>query len=245
MSANQLLSATIRSASLREPDSDGDTRLEGSLVLSSASDECLELFITKQLLRGADGAVLSASTDEREDALDSGDELQLDLDSGYLKASLLNGTPNPLLQVQVLGCTSNYIQLKPVQLGDGTPGLYGWHQPTQTGSSVIIESLAVSVGTVDDDGDVRFEIRALVHNQSDQYVPRIAVKARAMATGGREIDSSSTEEKLRPSETKVIELCFYSIKQNRLRGLAISTEATVFASSSSARCESEIEASQL
>lgn len=241
MSANQLLSATIRSASLREPDSDGDTRLEGSLVLSSASNECLELFITKQLLRGADGAVLSASTDEREDALDSGDELQLDLDSGYLKASLLNGTPNPLLQVEVLGCTSNYIQLKPVQLGDGSPGLYGWHQPTQAGPSVIIESLAVGIGAVDDDGDVRIEVRALVQNNSDQYVPRIAVKVRAMAPGGREIDNSSTEEKLRPWETKAIDLSFYSFKQNRLRSLSISTEATVFTSSSLARCESEVE----
>lgn len=245
MSSNQLLSATIRSASLSEPDSDGDTRLEGSLVLSSTSDQCLELFITKQLLRGADGALLSASTDEREDVLDSGDELQLDLDSGYVKASLLNGTTNPLLQVEVLGCTSNFIQLKPVQLGDGIPGLYGWHKPTQIGSSVIIESLAVGIGAVDDDGDVRIEIRALVHNQSDQYVPRIAVKARAMATGGREIDDSSTEERLRPWETKAIELTFYSIKQNRLRGLSISPEATVFTSSSSVRCESEIEAPQL
>lgn len=245
MSFNQLLSATIRSASLREPDSDGDTRLEGSLVLNSASDQFLELFITKQILRGADGAVLSASTDEREDALDSGDELQLDLDSGYFKASLMNGTTNPLLQVEVLGCTSNYIQLKSVQLGDGSPGLYGWHQPTQIGPSVCIESLAVGIGAVDDDGDVRIEIRALVHNLSDQYVPRIAVKARAMANGGREIDDSSTEEKLRPWETKSVELSFYSIKQNRLRGLSISADATVFTSSSSARCESEIKLPRL
>lgn len=244
MSSNQLLTATIRSVTLRVPDSDGDTRLEGSLVLRSTSDQCLELFITKQLLRGADGAVLSTSTDEREDALDSGDELQLDLDSGYLKASLLHGTDTPLLQVEVLGCTSNYIQLKPVQLGDGTPGLYGWHQPTEIGSCVIIESLAVGVGPVDDDGDARIDIRALLHNQSDQYVPRLAIKARAIAPGGREIDDSSTEEKLRPWETKAVELSFYSLKQNRLRGLSISSEITVYASHCKAESQSEVRTSQ-
>jgi hypothetical protein len=245
MASDQSLTATIESASLREPDSDGDTRLDGTLVLKSACEQCLELFMTKQVLLGHDGTVLATSKDEREDSLDVGDELKLDLDSGYLKASVFKDASSACIQVEVSGCSADYVQLKTVQLGDGEPGLYGWHQPINIGSDVVIESLAVSIGLVDDDGDVRIELRALVHNKSDQYVPRLSFKARAMAAGNREIDVSSTEEILRPEETKAVELSFYSIKQNRLRGLSISAEATVFTTLCKAKVESIIDTAQL
>lgn len=245
MTANQPLNATIENASLREPDSDGDTRLDGTLMLKSECEQCLELFMTKQVLLGHDGAVLAASKDEREDSLSAGDELNLDLDSGYFKASVLNGSSSARIQVEISGCSADYAKLKVVQLGDGDPGLYGWYEPVDLGSSVIIESLAVSIGVVDDDGDVRIELRALVHNRSDEYVPRLSIKACAMAAGGREIDDSSTEEMLRPWETKSVELSFYSIKQNRLRGLSIATEATVFSTLCRANIESNIDTSRL
>ena len=44
----------------------------------------------------------------------------------------------------------------------------------------------------------------------------------------REIDDTYTYETIAPSERKVIELSFYSIKANRMRGLSISADATAF-----------------
>ena len=228
MPTNHSLTASIQEANFREPDGDGDTRLEGSLLIKSTSDQVLELFITQQVVVGSAGTVLSSSKDEREDSLVAGDELSIDLDSGYLKASSLEGSSKANIEIEILGCTANYAQLPQVLLGDGLPGLYGWNQAVQLGPDLIIETFSVAVKPTDDDGDIRVELRALVRNISDQRIPRFSFKARAVAAGGREIDDSSTDEPLAPGEVKAIEASFYSLKENRMKGLSIATEATAF-----------------
>jgi hypothetical protein len=240
MSSNHSLIATIKDASLREPDSDGDTRLEGNLLLETTCDHVLELFIAQQLLLGSDGAVLSVSNDEREDSLEAGDKLSLDLDSGYLKASSLGDSTSATIQVELLGCKADYLLLPSVQLGDGVPGLYGWNQAIQLGSCVTIESLSIAVKPVDDDGDVRIELRALVRNLTDQRIPRFTFKARAVAAGGREIDDRSTEETLAPNEIKAMEVSFYAIKENRMKGLSIAADATAFSIQCRANAKAEV-----
>jgi len=240
MPFNQSLTASVESTSLREPDGDGDTRLEGNLVITTTSDQVLELFITHQVLLGSDGTVLSSSKDEREDSLEAGDELTLDLDSGYLKASALGDSSRAEVQVEILGCKADYIQLPSVQLGDGVPGLYGWNHAIRLGTDVIIESLSIGVKPTDDDGDVRIELRLLVCNLSDQRIPRFAFKARAVAAGGREIDDRSTDEVIAPGETKSVELSFYAIKENRMKRLSIAADATAFTVQCKANTTSEV-----
>ena len=240
MPFNQSLTASVESASLRHPDSDGDTCLEGDLVVKTTSNQVLELFITHQVLLGSDGTVLSSSKDEREDSLEAGDELTLKLDSGYLKAAALGDSSRVEVKVEILGCNADYAQFPSVQLGDGLPGLYGWNQIIQLGTDVIIESLSIAVKPTDDDGDVRIELRLLVRNLSDQRIPRFAFKARAVAAGGREIDDSSTDEVIGPRETKSVEVSFYAIKENRMKGLSIAADATVFTVQCKANATSEV-----
>ncbi len=240
MPFNQSLTASVENTSLRAPDSDGDTRLEGNLVITTTSDQILELFITNQVLLGSDGSILSSSKDEREDSLEAGDELTFDLDSGYLKASALGDSSRFEVQVEILGCKADYAQLASVQLGDGVPGLYGWNHAIRLGTDVIIESLSIAVKPTDDDGDVRIELRLLVRNLSDQRIPRFAFKARAVTAGGREINDSSTDEVIGPRESKSVEVAFYSIKENRIMGLSIAADATVFTVQCKANATSEV-----
>jgi len=228
MTLEHSLSATVERSSLREPDSDGDTRLEGHIIVKTNKDQVLELFITQQVLRGSDGAVVSSSKDEREDSLEPGEELRIDLDSGYFKATAFSDSSKANIDIEILGCKADFAQLPTVGLGDGLPGLYGWNHAIRLGSDVIVESLAVGVKPADDDGDVRVELRALVYNSSMHQVPRFTFKARAIAAGGREIDDQSTYEVIAPGERKVVEVSFYSIKANRMRGLSIATDATAF-----------------
>ncbi len=243
MSSNHSLTASVERAFLREPDDDGDIRLEGNLVIKTTGDQALELFVIQQVLIGGDGTVLSSSKDERDDSLEAGDELTLDLDSGYLKASALGDSSKANIQVEILGCKADYAQLPSVQLGNGVPGLYGWNHAIQLGSDMIIESLSIGIKPTDEDGDVRIELRLLVRNLSDQRIPRFAFKARAVAAGGREIDDRSTDEMIAPKETKAVEVSFYAIKENRMKGLSISADATVFTVQCKANATSEVDVS--
>jgi len=241
MTFNHSLSAKVERCSLREPDSDGDTRLEGNLVVKTNNDQVLEFFITQQVLRGSDGAILSSSRDEIEDSLEAGEELSIDLDSGYFKASAFGDSSKANIYIEVLGCKADYAQLPSVNLGDGDPGLYGWNHAIHLGSDVIIESLSAGVKPIDDDGEVCVELRALVYNSSKRQVPRFVLKARAIAEGGREIDDQSTDEAIAPGERKLVEFSFCSIKANRMKGLSIAIDATSFTIQGKANTNSEID----
>lgn len=241
MTFNHSLSAKLEGTSLQEPDSDGDTRLEGNIVVKTNNDQTLELFITQQVLRGNDGSILSSSRNEREESLSAGEDLSIDLDSGYFKASSFGDSSKANIYLEVLGCKADYALLPIVQLGDGDPGLYGWNDAIHLGSNVIIESLSAGVKPKDDDGDVCVELRALVYNTSTRQVPRFTLKARAIAANGREIDDQSTDEVIAPGERKLIEISFYSIKANRMKGLSISIDATSFTIEGKANTNSEID----
>lgn len=239
MSLNHSLSAKLKNPILREPDSDGDTCLEGSLIIKTLDDQTLDFFVTQYVLRNSDGGIVSSSKDEREDSLAGGEELSIDLNSGYFKANTLGNSSAGSIDIELIGCKADYAQLPSIHLGDGAPGLYGWNQEVGLGANVIIESLAVGVKKPDEDGDVRIELRALVCNTSALQVPKFELKAKAIASGGREIDDTYTYEAIAPGERRVIELSFSSMKANRMKGLSIAADATSFSvqGKASATCE--------
>ena len=119
-------------------------------------------------------------------------------------------------------------------------GLYGMNAATEIGAGVILESVAVSIGTPDEDGDVRVELRTLVRNTTEQFIPRLSFKARAIASNGRELDDSSTEEQIKPSEVRPVELSFYSLKSNRLPGLSIACSTTLYSLIQRTNLEAEV-----
>lgn len=228
MTLNHSLSAIFKDPLLRETDSDGDTCIDGSLIIKTLDKQTLDFFIAQCIVRNSDGGIVCSSRDEREDCLSDGEELSIDLNKGYFKANTLGNSAKVRVDVDLLGCKANYAQLPSIHLGDGSPGLYGLNQEISLGENITIQSLAVAVKAPDEDGDVRIELRALIRNASTCQIPKFELKARAIGSGGREIDDTYTYETIAPSERKVIELSFYSIKANRMRGLSISADATAF-----------------
>jgi len=234
--------AKIERIHFDEPDSYGEGCLHGCINLTGSGSHQYELFIIQQVLRSGNGSVLSISTCEHEDFLGSGDSLMIDFDLGYTPSLCKRSTPCVHLLTEIFGCSAAYGQFDPIQLNDANPGTYGLSNGfTLGGPDLAIESVSASVGPADEDGDVRLEVRALVYNQSNFFIPRLAFKARAIANGGREIDNQSTDEAIGPWERRLIELSFYSIKQNRLRDLCISAEMTAFKAVSHVVAEHQIE----
>ena len=242
MTTGNDLSLTISRASFEEPDSSGETSLRGCLNLASSGSHRYEFFVIQQVLRRVDGAILSVDNSEHEDFLCGGETLSLDFSFPYIQAKTLGSSPHVRLKTEVIGCAAAYGQFDPIKLNEGNPGLYGLSNSfTLGGQDLKIESISAAVAPADEEGDVRLEIRALVHNNSSTFIPRLALKGRAIANGGREIDSQSAEEAIGPWEKKILEFSFYSIKQNRIRDLAISTEMTAFKAVSRLDVEHEIQ----
>ena len=223
-----MLSVTIQDCSFRDPDGDGDTRLEAPIRLRNLSDNPVALLLTRSWVRTPQGVVLCSNSEEREEPIAPGESSEFEADSGWIRAQLLSGADTAELSVDVLGCRSSFIRLPAVQLGEGQPGLYGSNQPLTPIPGIVLESLAISVAPADEDGDVRVEVRLLVRNSRDAHLPRIALKVQAVAANGRVLDDSSTEDAIRPDELKLLETSFYSLKENRLKGLEIRSEVTVF-----------------
>ena len=213
--------------------------MDGSLIVKMLDNQTLDFFVSQYIIRNSDGGIVFSTRDEREDCLSDGEELSIDLNSGYFKAYTLGSSSEVSIDIDLLGCKADYAQLPSIQLGDGSPGLYGLNQEVSLGANVFLESLAVAVKAPDEDGDVRIELRALVYNASSSQVPKFELKVKAIASGGREIDDTYTYETIAPGERKALELSFYSIKANRTKGLSISADATAFSihATGNASCE--------
>ena len=123
MSSNHLLSAIFKDPLLRETDSDGDTCIDGSLIIKTLDKQTLDFFIAQCIVRNSDGGIVWYSRDEREDCLSDGEELSIDLNNGYFKANTLGNSAKVRVDVDLLGCKANYAQLPSIHLGDGSPGL--------------------------------------------------------------------------------------------------------------------------
>ena len=237
---NSLLKASIVNPSIRKPDDDGDTRVEAVLRMQNDSENTVDLFLSKLLVFNGHGDLIATNSDDREEPLSPGDSLDLEVDSGYLKAALFSRSDVAKIGIDVAACCSTFTELPQIALGAAVAGLYGMNAATEIGAGVILESVAVSIGTPDEDGDVRVELRALVRNTTEQFIPRLSFKARAIASNGRELDDSSTEDQIKPSEVRPVELSFYSLKSNRLPGLSIACSTTLYSLIQRTNLEAEV-----
>ena len=63
MTLNHSLSAIFKDPLLRETDSDGDTCIDGSLIIKTLDKQTLDFFIAQCIVRNSDGGIVCSSRD--------------------------------------------------------------------------------------------------------------------------------------------------------------------------------------
>ena len=217
----------IRSTKLREPDSDGDTRLEYELIIANLADSPIEFFKTICWIESAQGAVISTSSDDHEVSIVQGGESSLDADSGWIKANALAGGACKL-NIFTEAYASSHACLGSIPLNEAEPGIYGLNAPVEVDGAIEIEAIGLSVEKPDEDREVRLEIKMLVRNKTEQFFSKVGLKSRLIGSDGEEIEESVSDEDLGPLEVKIIENSFYGNKLKKLKGASVSNAVSLY-----------------
>ena len=230
-----ITSVELIKPSVEGPDSDGDVKAAMPVILENRSDSFIDLILAKTWVINADGYAILSSSDEQSEHLAPGEKGQLEVRSGWFKRHLLGYSPSAEFMLDIKACKTEVVKVPSIQVGEGGPGLYGMNTTINLGSQVELCSLAISIGKLDDDGESRVEVKALIRNKTETLIPRMSFRVKAFTAKGREIDDRQYDEALSPNEMHSIEVIFYGIKANRLEGASFEAELTLFSTVDSLR----------
>ena len=219
---------SIKSFNVSEPDSDGDMKAEASFTYWNESPRVQELIVSELHVLTSNGLVVTSSTDEHEDHVESNDSVELHASSSYFK-DVSAGQSNKLL-MNMIGCSCLYKDLG--EFAIALDSLAGTAECFDLGEGFLVQGLSVSAGLPDDDGDVGVEIKALIRNTSSFYTPRIKIEGSVIGQNGRQLDECSTYGvPMMPKESLLLSASTY-FKKNRLSGARVSVRICLYIASS-------------
>lgn len=219
---------SIQDFNVSEPDSDGDMRAEASFTYKNESNEAQELILSGFHVLTSNGLVITSSTDEHEDLVESASAVELNASSSYFKDVAADQSLRLLLNT--VGCRCVYKDIGEFDILHGC--VTGTADSLVLDEGFVVHGISVSAGLPDDDGDIMVEIKALVRNTTSLHTPRIKIEGSVKGQNGRVLDECSTYgESMMPSETRLLEASSY-FKKSRLTGARVSIRICLFIPSS-------------
>ena len=219
---------SIQDFNVSEPDSDGDMRAEASFTYKNEFKEAQELILSGFHVLTSNGLVITSSTDEHEDLVESAGTVVLNASSSYFKDVAAGQSLRLLLNT--VGCRCVYKDIGEFDILHGC--VTGTADSLVLDEGFVVQGISVSAGLPDDDGDIMVEIKALVRNTTSLHTPRIKIEGSVKGQNGRVLDECSTYgESMMPSETRLLGASSY-FKKSRLSGARVSIRMCLFIPSS-------------
>ena len=215
----QILNHTVS-----EPDSDNDSRVEGTIRFQNNSDNEQELITVSLRVLNQKGFLLSSSFEEYDEHIGPGEEWETEFSSSYFKNYTIES--GATLQADAVGssCTYKDLGCHPIP----SNGIAGHGGVIDLGGGFFLQGLAIIAGEPDDDGEINVEIKALLRNTSASYSPRVKIEARVLGSSGREVeDCSNYGDTILPYENKMISASACS-KKSRLNGASMEAKISLF-----------------
>lgn len=205
----------IKNATYIPPDEDGDTRYEVEYSLTNRSKSPIELLLSRLFVLHPSGLLVATTEDETEDMADVGESINATISTWGTPSTELDGDPGSAqLLLQISACSCIYEDLGSVDCPE--QGGYITLKPeSTTNSGLQVEAITVSTDPPDD-GESRINIKALIRNNSDSAIPKLALQTKLISASGRELEETSSQEEVEANGTVLIEDSFWGIKEGRL-----------------------------
>lgn len=205
----------IKNATYTPPDEDGDTRYEVEYSLSNRTESPIELLLSRLFVMHPSGLLVATTEDETEDMADAGESIHSTVSTWGTSSRELDGDPGSAqLLLQISACSCSYQDLGSVACPEQGRYVTLKPEPTSNGS-LQVEAITVSTDPPDD-GESRIHIKALIRNNSDAAIPKLALETKLISASGRELEETSSQEEAEANGTVLIEDSFWGIKESRL-----------------------------
>ena len=205
----------IKKATYTPPDEDVETRYEVEYSLSNRSESPIELVLSRLFVLHPSGLLVATTDDETEDMADVGESMHATIGTWRTSSRELDGDPSSAqLLLQISACSCSYQDLGSVACPE--QGRYVTLKPEPTTNGALqVEAITVSTDAPDD-GESRIHIKALIRNNSDSAIPKLALETKLISASGRELEETSSQEEAEANGTVLIEDSFWGIKESRL-----------------------------
>ena len=227
---------SIKNFCISGPDDDGDMRAEGSYDYTNNSHELHELIISNSHVLTENGLLVSSSADEHEEHVDVGENIELNVNSGYFKNITTSNSLQLLLNT--VGCRCIYKDIGQFEILQGC--ISGDADPFDLGQGYWVQGISVNLGEPDTDNESMLEIKVLIRNTSSFYTPKIKIEGSVIGQNGRELDECSTYgESMMPGENRLLIASAY-YKTSRLRNSKVSVRICLFVPSNVEQAKASI-----
>ena len=214
----------IKNFCISGPDDDGDMRAEGTFEYANNSHELQELIISNSHVLTDNGLLVSSTVDEHEELVDVGENVELNVNSGYFKNVATSKSLHLLLNT--VGCCCIYKEIGEFEILQGC--ISGDSDPLDLGQGFWVHGISVDLGEPDTDNESMLEIKVLIRNTSRFYTPKIKIEGSVIGQNGRELDECSIYgECMMPGENRLLTASTY-YRTSRLRGSKVSVRICLF-----------------
>ena len=213
------------------PDSDGDIRLEGSVLLENKTDFDVEFVTISTTVLNHAGVTVGGNKQE-EDAefitAKSSGEVDLDLGWSYHK-DFFDGKPKKMKAlVEATMYKREFVKVGSIEVPASKNTLNMLKKDVSIGGMVEIRGVSVLRKKDNDEGDVQLEIRAGFRNISDTYIDRAQLNTKLMDQRDAEIDSNIDYESLPSKSSWLCEPSFWGVKPGKIKNAEIVISASIF-----------------
>ena len=197
----------------REPDEDGDISFETELTVTNESETPAYQLQYKFWYRDPDGATFEESDSYEDVFLTQGDSHTI-RPWGSVNQRDLSGD-EICVTGQVKLARRDFCVLGEVELpGPGSSTRLTTHVNFDWFTGPI--TVLLSRSEPDVDGDFRLEFKALIENQSNQYLKVVSLKGQIVDAEGVEISTDETEREIPPKTAVHYYSSFYNVKAGQL-----------------------------
>ncbi len=221
----------INQFTFRNPDSDGDISLEGSVLLENKTDFDAEYITISSTVLNHAGVAVGGNREEEDSAfISSKSSGEVDLRFGWdYHKDLFDGKPkNIKALIEATLYKREFMKVGTIEVPANINTLHMLKKDVSIGGMVEIRGVSVLRKKDDDDGNIQLAIKAGFRNISDTYIDRVQLNARILDQREAEIESDIRYESMPSKSAWLCEPSFWGIKPGKVKNGEISLNASVF-----------------
>ena len=212
------------------PDSDNDSRLDGSVEVTNSADRDIELVVKTVVIFDEAGNIIEGSSNDEDVLIGSGDSLEISMDSSWFKGDLLPSGKGQV-EVTIRGCYCDFSDLGAIEFSNAESGPKGLLREIDIAEGLKLKVASLVFLPPDDDGDISVRSYYSVQNSGPGVFPRFKIRSSLKDPRGREIDYGELHKENMLPEDVIADYDSFYTKANRLKGGGkVEYQCTVFQS---------------
>jgi len=212
------------------PDSDGDIRLEGKVVIENITDFDVELVKISCTVLNSSGVTVGGDVSDFEDVFitpKSTEDLDLNLGWSYHKDVFEDKLDKMTVLVTATSYKRDFVKIGSLEMPEvGELGLI--KKNISLGGLAEIRGVSALRKKDDDEGEIQLEIKAGFRNISDTHIERAQLTTKLIDQRDAEIESNVDYNPVPSKSAYLFQPSFWGIKSGKAKNAEIKFSGSIF-----------------